>query len=102
MARQAANLEDALNKKGGLTLSQLANYDDWATDALVDKVCIRAARQNICAILTECDRFTSGLTSANSKPRTMAVDISHKKRCARYYSRKLSSIRMLARHKSCY
>ncbi|KAF2215365.1 hypothetical protein CERZMDRAFT_36076 [Cercospora zeae-maydis SCOH1-5] len=38
MARQAANLEDALNKKGGLTLSQLANYDDWATDALVDKV----------------------------------------------------------------
>lgn len=60
MARQAANLEDALNKKGGLTLSQLANYDDWATDALVDKVCIRAARQNICAILTECDRFTSG------------------------------------------
>ncbi|GIZ45331.1 hypothetical protein CKM354_000850400 [Cercospora kikuchii] len=38
MARQAANLEDALNKKGGLTLSQLANYDDWATDALVDKI----------------------------------------------------------------
>ncbi|KAI5361834.1 Putative SET domain, AT hook, DNA-binding, histone-lysine N-methyltransferase Suv4-20/Set9 [Septoria linicola] len=38
MAPQAADLEDALNKKGGLTLSQLANYDDWATDALVDKI----------------------------------------------------------------
>jgi histone-lysine N-methyltransferase SUV420H len=37
--QHAADLEDALNKKGGLTLSQLANYDDWATDALVDKVC---------------------------------------------------------------
>lgn len=40
MAPQAASLEHALTKKGGLTLSQLANYDDWATDALVDKVCI--------------------------------------------------------------
>lgn len=37
--QHAADLEDALNKKGGLNLSQLANYDDWATDALVDKVC---------------------------------------------------------------
>ncbi|KAF2086561.1 hypothetical protein K490DRAFT_44214 [Saccharata proteae CBS 121410] len=30
-------LKDALAKKGGLTLSQLANYDDLATDALVDR-----------------------------------------------------------------
>lgn len=35
---QAADLEEALNKKGGLTLSQLANYDDLITDALVDRV----------------------------------------------------------------
>ncbi|KAF2159415.1 hypothetical protein M409DRAFT_30165 [Zasmidium cellare ATCC 36951] len=35
---QAADLEEALNKKGGLTLSQLANYDDIITDALVDRV----------------------------------------------------------------
>ena len=40
MPRQAADLEEALNKKGGLTLSQLANYDDLITDALVDRVCI--------------------------------------------------------------
>lgn len=39
MPRQAADLEEALNKKGGLTLSQLANYDDIITDALVDRVC---------------------------------------------------------------
>ena len=39
MPRQAAaDLEEALNKKGGLTLSQLANYDDILTDALVDRV----------------------------------------------------------------
>ncbi|TKA25112.1 hypothetical protein B0A50_06177 [Salinomyces thailandicus] len=36
--RVAADLEEALNKKGGLTLSQLANYDDLITDALVDRV----------------------------------------------------------------
>lgn len=36
--RAAADLEDALQKKGGLTLSQLANYDDLITDALVDRV----------------------------------------------------------------
>ena len=41
MPRNAADLEEALNKKGGLTLSQLANYDDLITDALVDRVCIR-------------------------------------------------------------
>lgn len=33
-----ADLAEALNKKGGLTLSQLANYDDILTDALVDRV----------------------------------------------------------------
>ncbi|KAK8159213.1 histone-lysine N-methyltransferase SET9 [Phyllosticta citrichinensis] len=33
-----APLKEALAKKGGLTLSQLAHYDDLATDALVDKV----------------------------------------------------------------
>ncbi|KAK4949414.1 histone lysine methyltransferase Set9 [Elasticomyces elasticus] len=38
MPRQAADLEEALQKKGGLTLSQLANYDDLITDALVDRV----------------------------------------------------------------
>ncbi|GAB7348684.1 hypothetical protein MBLNU459_g7430t1 [Dothideomycetes sp. NU459] len=31
-------LEDALAKKGGLTLSQLADYDDRITDAVVDRV----------------------------------------------------------------
>ena len=36
--RQAAELDEALRKKGGLTLSQLANYDDIITDALVDRV----------------------------------------------------------------
>lgn len=35
---RAAELEEALNKKGGLTISQLANYDDILTDALVDRV----------------------------------------------------------------
>lgn len=39
MPSQAADLEEALKKKGGLTLSQLANYDDIITDALVDRVC---------------------------------------------------------------
>lgn len=34
-----APLKEALAKKGGLTLSQLAQYDDLATDVLVDKVC---------------------------------------------------------------
>jgi hypothetical protein len=31
-------LKAALEKKGGLTLSQLANYDDLITDALIDHV----------------------------------------------------------------
>lgn len=34
----AADLEEALQKKGGLTLEQLMIYDDIATDALVDRV----------------------------------------------------------------
>jgi len=38
MPAQAADLDEALKKKGGLTLSQLANYDDLITDALVDRV----------------------------------------------------------------
>ncbi|KXT14811.1 hypothetical protein AC579_9649 [Pseudocercospora musae] len=38
MKPQAADLDEALRKKGGLTLSQLANYDDLITDALVDAV----------------------------------------------------------------
>lgn len=37
-ARDAAELDEALKKKGGLTLSQLANYDDLITDAVVDRV----------------------------------------------------------------
>jgi histone-lysine N-methyltransferase SUV420H len=39
-AQPAADLAEALKKKGGLTLSQLANYDDLITDGLVDKVCV--------------------------------------------------------------
>lgn len=38
MPPKPADLEEALQKKGGLTLSQLANYDDLITDALVDRV----------------------------------------------------------------
>jgi hypothetical protein len=38
MPARAADLDEALKKKGGLTLSQLANYDDLITDALVDRV----------------------------------------------------------------
>ena len=42
MPARAADLDEALQKKGGLTLSQLANYDDLITDALVDRVSILA------------------------------------------------------------
>lgn len=31
-------LDKALSKKAGLTLAQLASYDDLVTDALVDRV----------------------------------------------------------------
>ena len=41
----AADLEEALNKKGGLSLSQLANYDDLITDALVDRVRLRPSHE---------------------------------------------------------
>jgi hypothetical protein len=37
-------LKEALAKKGGLTLSQLASYDDLITDALVDRVSQSLAR----------------------------------------------------------
>jgi hypothetical protein len=42
MPARAADLDEALQKKGGLTLSQLANYDDLITDALVDRVSLVA------------------------------------------------------------
>jgi len=38
MPKPAAALEDALAKKGGLSLAQLVDYDDRLTDALVDRV----------------------------------------------------------------
>ena len=47
MPRHAADLEEALKKKGGLTLSQLANYDDLITDALVDRVRTYTRRQRV-------------------------------------------------------
>ena len=46
MPRHVADLEEALQKKGGLTLSQLANYDDLITDALVDRVRLFPAYTN--------------------------------------------------------
>lgn len=65
MPRHAADLEEALNKKGGLTLSQLANYDDLITDALVDRVCPLA----ICVASERytdlSNRYTSGPSSVN-------------------------------------
>ncbi|KAF2763258.1 hypothetical protein EJ05DRAFT_447670 [Pseudovirgaria hyperparasitica] len=36
--KEAAPLGEALAKKGGLTLSQLANYDDLITDLVVDRI----------------------------------------------------------------
>ena len=51
MPHNPADLETALKKKGGLTLSQLANYDDVITDALVDRVSsfytMRASQQRM-------------------------------------------------------
>lgn len=49
MPARAADLDEALSKKGGLTLSQLANYDDLITDALVDRVSIFALLALACA-----------------------------------------------------
>jgi histone-lysine N-methyltransferase SUV420H len=49
MPARAATLDEALNKKGGLTLSQLANYDDLITDALVDRVSPSAVLTLPCA-----------------------------------------------------
>lgn len=67
MPARAADLDEALNKKGGLTLSQLANYDDLITDALVDRVSlddslaiVRCRKANL-----TCARYTSGPPFAN-------------------------------------
>jgi len=74
MPRQAADLEEALKKKGGLTLSQLANYDDLITDALVDRVRSppppHSSRDEAplvtCLLTPRCTRrSTSGPPSAN-------------------------------------
>ena len=71
MPRQAADLEEALKKKGGLTLSQLANYDDLITDALVDRVYLISRRHSFTTVtLTPPPRSTSGPASANSNPHT--------------------------------
>jgi hypothetical protein len=57
MPARAADLDEALQKKGGLTLSQLANYDDLITDALVDRV-------SILALLAVCVSRHNKLTSS--------------------------------------
>lgn len=63
---QAADLEEALQKKGGLTLSQLANYDDLITDALVDRVCVTPRRfERRVQVLTPLYRSISGRRSAS-------------------------------------
>lgn len=41
------DLRKALDKKGGLTLAQLASYDDVLTDALVDRV---SSLEDVCII----------------------------------------------------
>lgn len=48
-------LKEALAKKGGLTLSQLASYDDLITDALVDRVSQSQALvfYQVCHVLRE-------------------------------------------------
>lgn len=43
----AAELDEALKKNGGLTLTQLAVYDDISTDALVDRVCADPRHGNL-------------------------------------------------------
>jgi len=48
MPARAADLDEALQKKGGLTLSQLANYDDLITDALVDRVSLLVVLDKLC------------------------------------------------------
>jgi hypothetical protein len=40
-AAAAAAAKESQKKKGGLTLAQLASYDDVITDALVDRVCYK-------------------------------------------------------------
>lgn len=64
MPRRAADLDEALKKKGGLTLSQLANYDDLLTDTLVDRVrhvlpgCNPFADDSVLGLLLVCDSQT--------------------------------------------
>lgn len=48
MPARGADLDEALQKKGGLTLSQLANYDDLITDALVDRVSLLVMLDMLC------------------------------------------------------
>jgi histone-lysine N-methyltransferase SUV420H len=47
MPPKAVDLEEALRKKGGLTLSQLANYDDLLTDTLVDRVSLQVVERAV-------------------------------------------------------
>ena len=54
MPAHAADLDTALQKKGGLTLSQLANYDDLITDALVDRVSVH--REHCAAHISRAQR----------------------------------------------
>lgn len=69
MPARAADLDEALQKKGGLTLSQLANYDDLITDALVDRVSIYyrllAGPRDTRLTHVMFARFTSGLPFAS-------------------------------------
>lgn len=63
---KAAPLQDALAKKGGLTLSQLVDYDDRLTDALVDRVSIHC--HHIISIVLTDTRSTIGRPFANYDP----------------------------------
>ena len=47
IAIRIMSIREALNKRGGLTLSQLASYDDLITDALVDHVRIAVVKANV-------------------------------------------------------
>lgn len=71
MAPHAAPLEHALAKKGGLTLAQLANYDDLITDALVDKVRLHCERDSLQQLTCPGQRSTTGLLSENCAPGTI-------------------------------
>ena len=72
-------LREALAKKGkgGLTLAQLAGYDDLITDALVDQVCRRrdlALKPLVVAPETDIDRTIGVFLDANpQKPSTILI-----------------------------